>query len=72
MHFQWEHAKFFFFLRERSNALVKDGMMHVQAGAGIVADSVPASEMMECVNKAKALFRAREEAVRFAAIKTNQ
>ena len=53
-------------------ALVKDGMMYVQAGAGIVADSVPASEMLECVNKAKALFRAREEAVRFAAIKSNQ
>lgn len=47
-------------------ALVKDGRMHVQAGAGIVYDSVPASERMECVNKAKALFRAAEEAVRFA------
>jgi anthranilate synthase component 1 len=41
--------------------------MYVQAGAGIVADSVPASEQAECVNKAKALFRAAEEAVRFAA-----
>lgn len=40
--------------------------MYVQAGAGIVADSVPASEQAECVNKAKALFRAAEEAVRFA------
>jgi anthranilate synthase component 1 len=47
-------------------ALVKDGMMHVQAGAGIVHDSVPASEQRECENKAKALFRAAEEAVRFA------
>lgn len=47
-------------------ALVKDGMMHVQAGAGIVHDSVPASEQAECENKAKALFRAAEEAVRFA------
>ncbi len=48
-------------------ALVKDGVMHVQAGAGIVADSVPESELQECVNKAKALVRAAEEAVRFAA-----
>ena len=47
-------------------ALVKDGTMYVQAGAGIVADSDPASELAECVNKAKALFRAAEEARRFA------
>ncbi len=47
-------------------ALVKDGMMYVQAGAGIVADSDPKSEQTECVNKAKALFRAAEEAKRFA------
>jgi anthranilate synthase component 1 len=40
--------------------------MYVQAGAGIVADSVPESEHQECVNKAKALFRAADEAVRFA------
>jgi anthranilate synthase component 1 len=40
--------------------------MYVQAGAGIVADSVPASEQAECESKAKALFRAAEEAVRFA------
>ena len=48
-------------------AVVKDGRMHVQAGAGIVYDSNPASEQTECVNKAKALFRAAEEAIRFAA-----
>ncbi|MDQ0513263.1 anthranilate synthase component I [Ancylobacter amanitiformis] len=48
-------------------AVVKDGQMHVQAGAGIVYDSDPSSELQECVNKAKALFRAGEEAVRFAA-----
>jgi len=48
-------------------AIVKDGRMYVQAGAGIVYDSVPESEQQECVNKAKALFRAGEEAVRFAA-----
>jgi anthranilate synthase component I len=47
-------------------AIVKNGMMHVQAGAGIVADSVPASEHAECESKARALFRAAEEAVRFA------
>lgn len=48
-------------------AVVKDGRMYVQAGAGIVYDSVPESEQQECVNKARALFRAGEEAVRFAA-----
>ena len=47
-------------------ALIKDGTMYVQAGAGIVADSDPAFEQPECVNKAKALFRAAEEARRFA------
>jgi anthranilate synthase component 1 len=47
-------------------ALIKDGTMYVQAGAGIVADSDPQSEQQECVNKAKALFRAAEEARRFA------
>jgi anthranilate synthase component 1 len=47
-------------------ALVKDGTMYVQAGAGIVADSDPGAEQRECINKAKALFRAAEEAHRFA------
>ncbi len=47
-------------------ALVKDGRMYVQAGAGVVADSNPAYEQQECINKAKALFRAAEEARRFA------
>ena len=47
-------------------ALVKDGKMYVQAGAGIVTDSDPALEQQECINKAKALFRAAEEAQRFA------
>ncbi|MGO4571713.1 anthranilate synthase component I [Microvirga sp. 2TAF3] len=47
-------------------ALVKDGRMAVQSGAGIVYDSDPASEQQECINKAKALFRAAEDAVRFA------
>jgi len=47
-------------------AVVKDGRMIVQAGAGIVADSDPLSEHTECVNKAKALVRATQEAVRFS------
>ena len=48
-------------------ALVKDGTMYVQAGAGIVADSEPEAEYEECHQKARALVRAAEEAVRFAA-----
>ena len=47
-------------------AILKDGMIHVQAGAGMVDDSVPANEQQECINKAKAVVRAAEEAVRFA------
>ncbi len=47
-------------------ALVKDGMMHIQSGAGIVYDSVPENEQQECINKAKALVRAAHEAVRFS------
>ena len=48
-------------------AVVKDGVMHVQAGAGIVADSDPEAEYQETRHKARALLRAAEEAVRFAA-----
>ena len=47
-------------------ALIKDGAMYVQAGAGIVADSDPGFEQQECISKAAALFRAAEEARRFA------
>jgi anthranilate synthase component 1 len=47
-------------------ALVKDGVAYVQAGAGIVADSDPLAEQLECEYKARALFKAAEEAVRFA------
>ena len=39
-------------------AVIKDGELHVQAGAGVVADSVPASEWEETLNKARALLRA--------------
>jgi anthranilate synthase component 1 len=41
-------------------AVVKDGTLFVQAGAGIVADSVPESEWMETQNKARAIVRAAE------------
>lgn len=44
-------------------ALLKDKVLYVQAGAGIVADSVPESEHQECVNKARALLRAAEDAI---------
>ncbi|MBE9557904.1 MAG: chorismate-binding protein, partial [Proteobacteria bacterium] len=48
-------------------AVVKDGKMYVQAGGGIVFDSNPEDEFQESCNKARALLRAAEEAVRFAA-----
>jgi len=38
--------------------VIKDGMLHVQAGAGVVADSVPELEWKETNNKARALMRA--------------
>ncbi len=41
-------------------AVVKDGMLYAQAGAGIVADSVPDNEWMETLNKARAVVRAAE------------
>ena len=44
-------------------AVVKDGVMHVQAGAGIVADSNPEYEQRECEAKAGALLAAAREAV---------
>ena len=39
-------------------AVVKEGTLHIQAGAGIVADSVPALEWEETMNKGRAIFRA--------------
>ena len=48
-------------------AVVKDGTMFVQAGAGIVADFDPQAEYEETRQKAQSLLRAAEEAVRFAA-----
>ncbi len=44
-------------------AIVKDGVMHIQAGAGIVADSDPAYEQRECEAKAGALIAAAKEAI---------
>jgi len=45
--------------------IVKDGTLHVRAGAGIVMDSVPKSEFEETLHKAAALFRAAEQSVKF-------
>jgi anthranilate synthase component 1 len=47
-------------------AILKDEKLYVQAGAGIVADSKPELEQLECRNKARALFSAAEEALRYA------
>ncbi|WP_245739009.1 anthranilate synthase component I family protein [Sphingomonas rubra] len=44
-------------------AVVKDGMIHAQAGAGIVADSDPAAEQRECEAKAGAILAAARDAV---------
>ncbi|MEC7705200.1 MAG: anthranilate synthase component I family protein, partial [Pseudomonadota bacterium] len=46
-------------------AVIKDNKMHVQAGAGIVYDSVEQSEFEECQNKARALLRAARDAIQF-------
>ena len=47
-------------------AIVHNGKIYVQSGAGIVADSKPELEQLECENKARALFSAAEEALRYA------
>jgi anthranilate synthase component 1 len=41
-------------------AVIKDNVLYVQAGAGIVADSVPKNEWVETQNKAKAILKASE------------
>ena len=46
--------------------VISDGQLFVQAGGGVVADSDPQSEWQECVNKARALGRAAEDAGLFA------
>jgi anthranilate synthase component I len=44
-------------------AVIKDRVLYIQAGAGIVADSVPEREWQETMNKARAVFRAVARAV---------
>ncbi len=44
-------------------AIIENNQMHIQAGAGIVYDSVPQSEYEECQNKARAIIRAAEDAI---------
>ena len=46
-------------------ALLRDGMIHIQAGGGVVADSDPAAEYQETINKAGALIKSAEIASRF-------
>ncbi len=46
--------------------IVKNDMLYVQAGAGIVYDSVPENEQLECINKSQAVLRAAEDALRGA------
>jgi len=45
--------------------IIKDGILHVRAGAGIVMDSVPKLEFEETLHKAAAVFRAAEQSVKF-------
>ena len=45
--------------------IIKDGVLYVQAGGGVVADSDPEAEYQESRNKARALLRAAEEAAAF-------
>ncbi|WP_371398001.1 anthranilate synthase component I [Fretibacter rubidus] len=54
-------------------AIIKDGTLHVRAGAGIVMDSVPKMEFEETLHKSAALFRAAEQSVRFEpSVKSNR
>jgi hypothetical protein len=46
--------------------VIKDGRAYVQAGGGVVADSIPANEYQESLNKAKAQLRALDEAENIA------
>ena len=47
-------------------AVVKDDVMYVQAGGGVVHDSSPEGEYQESINKSRALVSAAAEAVKFA------
>jgi len=46
--------------------VIKDGMLHVQAGGGVVLDSDAEAELQETLHKSKALFRAASEAWRYS------
>jgi anthranilate synthase component 1 len=46
--------------------IVKDGKIYLQAGGGVVADSVPENEFQESINKGKAILKAAEEAILFS------
>jgi anthranilate synthase component 1 len=45
--------------------IVKDGVLTVQAGGGVVLDSEPEAELQETMHKSRALFRAAAEARRY-------
>jgi anthranilate synthase component 1 len=47
------------------SALIKDGKIFLQAGAGVVFDSNPELEYQECLNKASALIKACEKITEF-------
>jgi anthranilate synthase component 1 len=51
--------------------VMKDGRAYIQAGCGVVADSVPSAEYQECLNKARALLRALDDAEKIAATETH-
>jgi len=46
--------------------MLKDGILSIQSGAGVVADSVPTNEYLETINKAKGMFKAVQLAEAFS------
>lgn len=53
-------------------AFIQNGMVHIQAGAGLVPDSDPAAEYKESLNKAKALWQAKDMAEQAAGIESSR
>jgi anthranilate synthase component 1 len=49
-------------------AVIKDGTLYIQAGCGVVAESIPEAEYQETIDKARALILAAKEAVRYSSI----
>ena len=49
-------------------AVIKEGILYIQAGCGVVAESVPESEYQETLDKAHALILAAKEAVRYSSV----